>query len=472
MRTYTSLVSVWARPVALLLLPAALVAISACSDDDEIDLSLVYDERLGGETTAFSASGNAFELSARNLTNELRRTFEVGDSFFNQNWVTAPASTEARDGLGPTHNALSCSSCHSHDGRGKPPDHPDDPERGLLLRLSIPGPDGPVDEPTYGGQLQDRAIIGVPVEGRIVILYEEVQGSYPDGTSYSLRRPVYSIEDLAYGPLHPEVQVSPRVAPVVIGMGLIEAIPEADILAMADPEDADGDSISGRPNYVWDFRSGTLVLGRFGWKANQPTVEQQAAGAFLGDVGITSSLFPNENCPSGQTACLHAPNGGEPEIPDSRLAQVTSYIQTLAVPAMRNTEDKEVQQGARLFVRAQCSMCHTPRHVTGDTHPVVPLRDQVIFPYTDLLLHDMGYGLADNRPDGQASGSEWRTPPLWGIGLVEAVNGHTMFLHDGRARSIEEAILWHGGEAEESRMRFMELTKEERDALIRFLESL
>ena len=223
---------------------------------------------------------------------------------------------------------------------------------------------------------------------------------------------------------------------------------------------------------MWDFRSGTLVLGRLGWKANQPTVEQQAAGAFLGDVGITSSLFPNENCPSGQTACLHAPNGGEPEIPDSRLAQVTSYIQTLAVPAMRNTEDKEVQQGARLFVQAKCAMCHTPRYVTGDTHPVVPLRDQVIFPYTDLLLHDMGYGLADNRPDGQASGSEWRTPPLWGIGLVEAVNGHTMFLHDGRARSIEEAILWHGGEAEESRMRFMELTKEERDALIRFLESL
>ena len=473
MRAYTSLVSVWVRPVAvLLLLPAALVTIWACSDEDEIDLSLVYNELLGGETTAFSASGNAFELSARNLTNELRRTFEVGDSFFNQNWVTAPASTEARDGLGPTHNALSCSSCHSHDGRGKPPDHPDDPERGLLLRLSIPGPDGPVDEPTYGGQLQDRAIIGVPVEGRIVIMYEEVRGSYPDGTTYSLRRPMYSIQDLAYDPLHPQVQVSPRVAPAVIGMGLLEAILEADILALADPEDADGDGISGRPNYVWDVRSGTLALGRFGWKANQPTVEQQAAGAFLGDIGITSSLFPNENCPAGQTACLQALNGGEPEIPDSRLAQVTSYIQTLAVPAMRNTEDEEVRQGARLFVQTQCSVCHTPRHVTGDTHPVAPLRDQVIFPYTDLLLHDMGYGLADNRPDGQASGSEWRTPPLWGIGLVEAVNGHTMFLHDGRARSIEEAILWHGGEAEEARKRFMELTKEERDALIRFLESL
>ena len=473
MRAYTSLVSVWARPVAvLLLLPAALVAIWACSDGDEIDLSLVYDEKLGGETTAFSASGNAFELSARNLTNELRRTFEVGDSFFNQNWVTAPASTEARDGLGPTHNAQACSSCHSHDGRGKPPDHPDDPERGLLLRLSIPGPNGPVDEPAYGGQLQDRAIIGVPAEGRIVIVYEEVHGSYPDGTTYSLRRPVYTIADLAYGPLHPDVQISPRVAPVVVGMGLLEAIAEADILAMADPDDADGDGISGRPNYVWDFRAGALALGRFGWKANQPTVEQQAAGAFLGDVGITSTLFPVENCPSVQAACLAAPNGGEPEIPDKRLAQVTSYVQTLAVPAMRNVDDEQVKHGARLFVQSQCAACHTPRYVTGDTHPVAPLREQVIFPYTDLLLHDMGYGLADNRPDGQASGSEWRTPPLWGIGLVETVNGHTTLLHDGRARNIEEAILWHGGEAEGSRNRYMNLTAEEREALIRFLESL
>ena len=243
-------------------------------------------------------------------------------------------------------------------------------------------------------------------------------------------------------------------------------------MALADPEDGNGDGISGRPNFVWDVRRDQLVLGRFGWKANQPTVEQQAAGAFLGDIGITSSLFPDENCPSSQEECRLAPNGGSPEIPDSRLEKVTLYIQTLAVPAMRDTEEKEVQQGARLFVQSQCSVCHTPRHETGDTHPLEPLRNQVIFPYTDLLLHDMGIGLADNRPDGQASGTEWRTPPLWGVGLVEAVNGHTMFLHDGRARSIEEAILWHGGEAEEARQRFMGLTVEERRALIRFLRSL
>ena len=465
-----------ARSLLALLLPAiAVIAVAACGDrtaESDIDLNEVYNLRLGGDTTAFSTGRNAFELSARNLNNDLRRTFEVGDSFFNQNWVAAPSSTEARDGLGPTHNALSCSSCHSHDGRSKPPDGPTDPGRGLLLRLSIPGQDGPTEEPTYGGQLQDRSVLGVPVEGRILITYKEIQDQYPDGTTYSLRQPVYSIEDLAFGPLHPDVQISPRIGPATIGMGLLEAVPEERILALADPDDADGDGISGRPNYVWDFRRGELILGRFGWKANQPTVEQQVAGAFLGDIGITSSLFPDENCPSGQEDCLSVPNGGVPEIPDSRLEKVTIYVQTLAVPAMRDTDDEKVQQGARTFVQAQCSVCHTPRHETGDAHPLEPLRNQAIFPYTDLLLHDMGAGLADNRPDGQASGTEWRTPPLWGIGLVETVNGHTMFLHDGRARSMEEAILWHDGEAEEARLRFMRLPAEQREALIKFLEAL
>ena len=461
------------RPLAgILLLAVVVLIIGACRDEDDVDLSVVYNTLLGGETTAFSVGTNAFELSARNLPNDIRRIFEVGDSFFNQNWVTAPASTEARDGLGPTHNALSCSSCHSHDGRGKPPDHPDDPERGLLLRLSVPGANGPVDEPRYGDQLQDRSILGVPVEGRIVIDYVEMPGVYPDGASFSLRQPVYGIEDLAFGPLHPDVMVSPRVAPATIGMGLLEAIPEANILAMSDSEDANEDGISGRPNYVRDVQTGELALGRFGWKANQPSVNQQVVGAFLGDIGITSSLFPNENCPAGQEACVQAPNGGEPELPDERLKKITIYSQTLAVPAMRNIENEEVEQGARLFVQTQCALCHTPRHTTGDTHSLESLRNQVIFPYTDLLLHDMGDGLADYRPDGQASGTEWRTPPLWGIGLVETVNGHTMFLHDGRARSMEEAILWHGGEAEESRGKFMNLTKDERNALIRFLESI
>ncbi len=450
---------------------AFLLAAACTSNPDGIDPSEVFDELLGGETTAFSDGGNAFELSARNLPNEQRRIFEVGDSFFNQNWVTAPASTDARDGLGPTFNALSCSSCHSHDGRGKPPDGDGDPERGLLFRLSVPGPDGPSPEPAYGGQLQDRAIISAKPEGRMVVRYEEIEGAYADGTPYSLRRPAYSVEDLAFGPMSPGVMISPRVAPAIIGMGLLEAVPAETILTRADPEDHDGDGISGRPNMVWDVRSQSFVLGRFGWKANQPSVEQQVAGAFNGDIGITSVLFPEENCPAPQSACASAPSGGSPELTEDRLNKVALYSRTLAVPAMRNAADPTVLKGAELFVATGCSVCHTPMHVTGD-HTIDALSGQTIYPYTDLLLHDMGEGLSDNRPDFEARGVEWRTPPLWGIGLVEEVNGHTMFLHDGRARNLAEAILWHDGEAAASKDGFVGLSKDERDALVFFLESI
>ncbi len=468
------------RPSAQFIIVAAAIVLSfgvggsiACSPQfGQRDLTEIFDERLGGTTTAFSAGSNAFELSARNLTNEQRRRFEVGDSFFTQNWVTAPASTEARDGLGPTFNAQSCSSCHNRDGRAKPPEHDGDPERGLLLRLSVAGPKGPVPEPRYGDQLQDRAINGVRPEGRIGITYEFMHGSYPDGTPYSLRKPIYAILDPAYGGVSADVMISPRIAQVIVGMGLLEAIADDRILALADPDDTDGDGISGRANMVKDLRRGELVVGRLGWKANQPNVEQQAAAAFHGDIGITTTLFPDENCPVGQTACGRAPDGGAPEAPEDRLQKVAFYVQTLAVPAMRNIDSPVVRKGAGLFVDVGCSSCHTPRHTTGDSHPLAPLRGQVIYPYTDLLLHDMGPGLADGRPDGLASGSEWRTPPLWGIGLVKVVNGHTMFLHDGRARSLEEAVLWHGGEGQASRDRFMHLSLEDRMALLKFLESI
>ena len=305
---------------------------------------------FGGDTTAFTATRNAFGLPARNLNNEQRRTFAVGNSFFRQNWVTAPASTEARDGLGPTFNALSCSSCHLLDGRGKPPDGPDDGERGLLLRLSIPGINehgGPLPEPVYGGQLQDRSIVGVPLEGEFVILYQEIPGLFAHGEPYSLRSPTYQFRELKFGSLHPDTLVSPRVAPAIVGMGLLEAIPEAEITAAADPDDSDGNGVSGRVNMVWDEPRGAMSLGRFGWKANQPSVEQQTAGAFLGDLGITSSLFPDENCTAPQVDCLSAPNGGSPEIGARRLAKVVMYTQALAVPAMRDINDPQVQQGAK-----------------------------------------------------------------------------------------------------------------------------
>ena len=464
--------------LAATLMVLAVVVFAACgaptATPEPTPVPLVLVAELGGDTTAFTTTRNAFGLSARNLNNEQRRTFAVGNSFFRQNWVTAPASTKARDGLGPTFNALSCSSCHLLDGRGKPPDGPDDGERGLLLRLSIPGANehgGPLPEPVYGGQLQDRSLVGVPSEGEFVILYQEAPGLFADGGTYSLRSPTYQFRGLQFGPLHPDTLVSPRVAPAIVGMGLLEAIPETDITAAADPDDSDGDGISGRVNMAWDERKGSLSLGRFGWKANQPSVEQQTAGAFLGDLGITSSLFPDENCTETQADCVAAPNGGSPEIGAERLAKVVLYTQTLAVPAMRDINDPQVLQGARLFNQAGCAACHTPQHTTGP-HELEAVSNQTVYPYTDLLLHDMGTELADGRPDFDASGQEWRTPPLWGIGLVETVNGHTMFLHDGRARNLTEAILWHGGEGAASRDAFKAMTKEERDALIRFLESL
>ena len=441
---------------------------------DQTAINALLVTQLGGETTVKATNRNSFGLPAPNLTNEERRTFEVGDSFFTQNWVTAPASTEARDGLGPTFNAQSCSSCHTLDGRASPPLDNNDPERGLLLRLSIPGVDEnrqPLEEPNYGGQLQDRAILSVQPEGRIAIAWRNISGSYADGEPYSLIEPEYSFHDLAFGPMRPDVMVSPRIAPAVFGMGLLESIPESDILAASDPNDTDMDGISGRPNMVWNARSQQTELGRFGWKSNVPTVEQQVAGAFHGDIGITSTLFPEENCPDTQSNCRSSLNGGSPELPEDRLFKVTFYNQTLAVPAMRNTEDPQVERGAELFLQANCSACHTPSHTTGESD-IPALANQTIFPYTDLLLHDMGDGLADNRPDFLATGKEWRTPPLWGIGLVENVNGHTRFLHDGRARNIAEAILWHGGEAEAAKQSFLNMSREERDALLRFLRSL
>ncbi len=437
----------------------------------------------GGETTAFNTTRNAFSLPLRNLSTTERRTFQVGDSFFTQNWVSAPASTTARDGLGPTFNAQSCSSCHARDGRARPPLDANDPERGLLLQLSLPEefrsryapdqpPGSPIPEPVYGTQLQDRAIQGQLAEGALRVRYTEVQGVYGDGEPYTLLQPTYEAVDLAFGPLHDAVLTSPRIAPTVFGAGLLEAIAEADIRAGADPDDAEGDGVSGRTNNVWDEATGTFSLGRFGWKASTPSVRQQAAAAFHADIGITSSLFAAENCPPAQAACAGAPTGadaaGEVEIPDDRLDKVAFYNRTLAPPAAR--EPSEHERGAALFLAAGCHSCHTPSFETGP-HPIAALSGQTIWPYTDLLLHDMGEGLADGRPVFDASGSEWRTPPLWGIGLLVTVSGHTRLLHDGRARGVAEAVLWHGGEANGAREAFRELSAEERQALIDFIRS-
>jgi CxxC motif-containing protein (DUF1111 family) len=434
-------------------------------------------ELSGGATTIFDHGTNAYAFPARNYSSEHRDQFSLGDHFFNRNWVTAPASISGNDGLGPTFNATSCSACHFKDGRGSPPDT-GEAFLGLLVRLSVPGTDehgGPKPEPNYGGQFNHHSILGVPAEGDAAVTYEDVPGQFGDGEPFVLRRPHYQLTNLAFGPMAPDVMTSPRVAPGTFGLGLLQAVSEATVLAHADENDANGDGISGRPNYVWDVRKNGPSLGRFGWKANQPTIEQQTAGAFNGDIGITSSLFPGENCPAAQTACAAAKSGGmpgAPELSDDKLRAMTIYGLGLGVPARREWTRGDVVHGEKLFTEIGCASCHLPKVQTGTLDGFPELSNQTIRPFTDLLLHDLGTELADGRPDFLATGSEWRTAPLWGLGLMATVNRHTDLLHDGRARGAQEAILWHGGEAARAKEAFRMLTKADREALLAFLSSL
>jgi CxxC motif-containing protein (DUF1111 family) len=434
----------------------------------------------GGATTVFDETRDAFSRVVRNVTDGNTTLFFTGNSLFNLNWVAAVASTRGRDGLGPVFNAPSCSGCHFKDGRGAPPEDAKDTNPALLLRLSLPGKDehgGSLPEPHYGHQLNPRSILGVPAEGRIEIRYTEMAGRFADGESYSLRKPEIIVHDLAFGALAAEVQFSARVAPGVYGLGLLQAIPEEAILRQVEEQRQKTSAIRGRPNWVWDVKAKKKALGRFGWKANQPSLEQQNAAAFLGDIGITTPLFPSENCMPIQEACRQAQRGGDPteddpELSQKKLDQVTAYTILLAPPARRRAHEPQVLEGKALFEKAGCTHCHTPRFVTGDLAGFPEVSRQVIYPYTDLLLHDMGEGLADQRPDFEAGGRDWRTPPLWGIGLVKVVNEHSFFLHDGRARGLMEAILWHDGEGKSAKEAVLQMTRKERDALLAFLESL
>ncbi|HSC88118.1 MAG TPA: di-heme oxidoredictase family protein [Polyangiaceae bacterium] len=432
-------------------------------------------ERLpGGDTTnELMLGSSAFKMVAPNASSEHEAMFYTGNSFFNSAWVEAPASTTVRDGLGPIFNARSCSACHMQDGRGAPPEADQDPI-GLLLRIGD-GELGEHGEPRgderYGGQLQPFALPDVPAEARVRVTYEERKGKLPDGEEYVLLVPSYVLDEPAYGPLPEGLRVSPRVAPAMIGLGLLEAIPEADVLALEDAEDRDGDGISGRANRVYDSVADGRALGRFGWKAEQPNIAQQVAGAFAEDMGITNPLVGHDGCSLVELECGEAPNGGEPEIDDELFGKVVTYSRLLAVPVRERWKGEAILAGRELFHQTGCANCHVPKHHTGDSD-LSELADQDIYPYTDLLLHDLGDDLGDQRPAFDASGNEWRTPPLWGVGRIHDVNGHDLLLHDGRARGVQEAILWHGGEAEGSRERFENLSRDERKSLVDFVESL
>ena len=459
----------------LVLLLLAGIATDSLRASDNLSGEVSPKALSGGETTVFDTSKNAFTFAARNLKAERKAQFFTGNSFFNENWVAAPASTAGRDGLGPLFIARSCSACHFKDGRDQAPGEGEF-ARTLVVRLSLPGKDaktgGPISEPVYGGQLQTRALPGVKAEADVRMHWVEVKGQHTDGEAYSLRRPQYAFTNVAYGAMHKMMRSSVRVAPAAIGLGLLEAIPVATLEKLADAEDKDGDGISGRVNRVWDFATQKHKVGRFGWKAEQPSVRQQVSGAFNDDMGLTTSLFAHENHSTTQAKQIAFTSGGSPEVSDDILNAVVLYSRTLAVPARRDVDAPGIQKGEKLFRTIGCAKCHIPELQTGADTDLQELANQTIQPFTDLLLHDMGEGLADGRGVFAASGQEWRTPPLWGIGLIKTVNGHTELLHDGRARNLAEAILWHGGEAETAKEQFRSLSKAEREALLRFLESL
>jgi CxxC motif-containing protein (DUF1111 family) len=443
---------------------------------------------LSGGGTSFvvskfqADSRGLFSLPAPNLSLVRRDNFFIGDSFFRGAWITAPASTAARDGLGPIFNTNSCQTCHIKDGRGHPPDTEEE-MISTLVRISVPDAEGAAPEilarsggvtphPVYGDQIQNRAILGHAPEANVSFTWETIPGKFPDGQTFSLRRPSLVVSNPGYGDFGAATRYSPRVAQPMIGVGLLDTIKTADIEALADPDDTDGDGISGRINQVWDVQTKTVVSGRFGWKAEQPTVRQQVAAAFFGDIGITTTLFPSMHLTEPQKILSGLPHGGHPEVSDEILNFVTFYSKTLAVPAQRSHDNPVVVAGRSLFLEAKCHTCHVETFTTGKDNEFPELSLQEIHPYTDLLLHDLGEGLADERPVYSADGQEWRTAPLWGIGLAALVNQNSNFLHDGRARTLEEAILWHGGEAEVSRNTYFKMTAGDRRKLIAFLESL
>jgi CxxC motif-containing protein (DUF1111 family) len=476
----TEFVTRWRAGATIAALVTAAAALSA-ADGERIDPAALS----AGSLSTLEAGAAAYSIPIAQLSDGEREVFAAGKAQFNEAWVVAPDPSGVW-GLGPTFNEDRCAHCHENNGRARAPRDGEPAARGLLVRLSIAGstPQGaPLPHPAYGDQLQNRGIEGrVPPEGQVLFSYSERTVVFADGTTATLRQPRMRFTQLAFGELGAGTMASPRIAPAMVGLGLLEAVPEETVVALAKRQERLG--VSGRPNHVWDLEEDRKVLGRFGWKANQPSLRQQTAAAFHGDIGATTYMFPEENCPAVQTACLDVPSaskcGGQggctgnqyrPEVVPSRLTNITLYLQALAVPARRNVGDAAFQRGERLFAHANCSACHVPELVTGNA-AVKALSNVVIRPHTDLLLHDLGEALADERPDFRADGREWRTAPLWGIGLLPAVNGHSDLLHDGRARNVAEAILWHGGEAQAAREAFRGMSKDDRDALVKFVESI
>jgi len=464
------------RGIAFLATAYVIVSVASAARTEPGARSELHDERSAGDATVQVQSRSAFTQHVPGLTAEQLSAFALGDHVFRTPWVEAPASVAAFDGLGPFYSARSCSGCHMRDGRGHPPDGPDDVSRSMVVKLGVPDSAGRRrPDARYGGHLSERAVRGLTPEGRLVVRWEDFEHVYADGERTTLRRPRIEVAAAAYGALSHDTRISARIAPAVIGGGLLESVPDSVLIALADSGDADGDGISGRVHWREPTKPGAAVparrLGRFGWKATQPSLAAQVATALADDIGITTPARPELEFTRVQRTARGKPRGGEPELEGTTLAALIEYCRLVAVPARRDVDDPGVQRGAERFRDAGCTGCHVVTLPTGDDS-VRAMSRQLIHPYSDLLLHDMGPGLSDGMPEGNAQPSEWRTPPLWGLGRSVVVSGYLFLLHDGRARTFEEAILWHDGEGRRSRDAFEALPAASRGDLIRFLESL
>ncbi|MBP7769756.1 MAG: thiol oxidoreductase [Aliarcobacter sp.] len=408
------------------------------------------------------------------LNDEQYDKFILGRSFFAVPWVESPSATTARDGLGPLFNANTCLSCHPKNGRGTLFSN-DLPSRSLVARLSIGAnktlihkellaKKGFIPEPTYGNQLSINGIFAVNFEGKIKIDFKEILVDFTDGEKQILLKPNYSLENLNYGALHKDTNISYRIASSLNAIGLIELISNEDILANEDINDLDGDGIKGQANYVYSNITKKEELGKYTWKASVAFLKEQIAGAASNDMGLTTTIFPDENCTQAQEKCLNAPKARDAiDLPDERLDAVTYYLKNIKAYSAKET--KEYKEGLKLFDSISCSKCHISSFNTKEGFKISP--------FSDFLLHDMGEELADGRVEFKASSTQWRTAPLWGLALHEKINKEKpRLLHDGRARDFQEAILWHGGEAQKSKENFMNLPKEKREKLIKFLEEL
>ncbi len=414
------------------------------------------------------------EKPRKGLSNEQYDQFILGRSFFTIPWVEAPSATTARDGLGPLFNANTCKSCHPGNGRGELYTNDNKVSRSLVVRVSIPSDGskkhetlaskmGFVPHEVYGNQISINGVHGVPFEARVKVDFEKIKVDFPDGEKDTILKPKYELVDKNYGDLDDAI-LSYRMAQTMHGLGMIEKISDESILANEDINDSNGDGISGKANRVYSPLTKQEAIGRYTWKASAPSILEQVAGAANNDMSITTSLHINDNCTSSQKECNEAPKPRHKEdLPDLRLGAIDFYIRNLR--AYEPIKDEEFKEGLEVFKALDCAKCHTTSFSTVDGFEVSP--------YSDFLLHDMGEGLADGRVEFDATASEFRTAPLWGLSLHKKINGkNPRLLHDGRARNFQEAILWHGGEAENAKQKYMNASKQTREKLIKFLERL